>query len=332
MTAALSSTAQLAIIAIGRNEGERLRKCLQSAKAAGPEAVVVYVDSGSTDQSVALAIALGCEVVPLDLSIPFTAARARNEGFASAMRLAPGLRYVQLVDGDCEIAADWVATARAFLDTQDTVAAVCGRRRERYPQASIYNQLCDLEWNTPVGKVRSCGGDVMLRVQALQQAGGYRASLIAGEEPELCVRMRAHGWLVWRLDAEMTLHDAAMTRLGQWWNRSKRAGHAFAEGAALHGAYPEKHNVRETTSALLWGACLPLLLLVLACWQPAVLLTFLIYPLQVVRLARSSALRGSIAWWRAGFLVLGKFPEAQGVLSYWLHRALRQSSTLIEYK
>ena len=56
----------------------RLRQCLLSVGSA----TIVYVDSGSTDGSIACAQSLGVESCPeLDLSIPFTAARARNAGF-----------------------------------------------------------------------------------------------------------------------------------------------------------------------------------------------------------------------------------------------------------
>ena len=64
----------IGVVAIGRNEGDRLRVCLTSALRDSNH--VVYVDSGSTDGSVAMVRELGATVVELDLSIPFTAARA----------------------------------------------------------------------------------------------------------------------------------------------------------------------------------------------------------------------------------------------------------------
>src|SRR3954454_3545676 len=132
----------LGVIAIGRNEGERLRRCLTSV--VGREnCVVVYVDSNSTDRSVALARELGAEVVELDMSIPFSAARARNEGFAHLLRVAPDATFVQFIDGDCEVVGGWLDTARAALEAMPELAVVCGRRRERYPDKSIYNRLAD---------------------------------------------------------------------------------------------------------------------------------------------------------------------------------------------
>jgi len=320
------------VVAIGRNEGQRLSRCLISARRSGEP--VVYVDSGSTDDSVALARALGAEVVALDPTQPFTAARARNAGFLRLLEACPGLDYVQFVDGDCELSADWLATARDFLDGHPQAAVVCGRRRERHAGRSVYNRLCDMEWNTPVGETRSCGGDAMMRCTAFAAAGGYRAGLIAGEEPELCVRLRANGWRIWRLDADMTWHDAAMVSFGQWWRRSLRSGHAYAEGAALHGAPPEAHWVRECASALLWGLSLPLVILgFILLGGPAWAALLAIYPLQVLRLAlRSPSPAQPEAWWRAFFLVLGKFPEMLGVLRYFRQRLAGGAARLIEYK
>ena len=217
-------------IVIGRNEGARLLACLASLR--GQVRRVIYVDSGSVDGSVPAARGLGAEVLALDLAQPFTAARARNAGLGALIADPP--EFVQFVDGDCVLDAGWIATGLAGFAAHPRAVVVCGRRRERFPKVSIYNRLADLEWATPVGQADACGGDALMRFDAVQAVAGYRAGLIAGEEPELCLRLRRAGGEVWRLDAEMTLHDAALLRFGQWWRRSVRAGHAFAEGAPHH--------------------------------------------------------------------------------------------------
>jgi GT2 family glycosyltransferase len=324
-------SADIAVVAIGRNEGDRLERCLRSLQ--GRAGLLVYVDSGSTDGSVALAQGHGARVVALDMAQPFTAARARNAGWQLALQTLPTLRYVQFVDGDCEVAPAWVETACRFLDAEPRVAAACGRRRERFPERSVYNLLCDLEWNTPIGDAKACGGDVMMRASALAEAGGYREDLIAGEEPELCVRLRARGWRIHRLDAEMTLHDAAITHAGQWWRRTTRNGFAFAEGAHLHGAPPERHWVRESRSAWVWGLGIPALTavaMVLLGTRGAWLLT--VYPLQMLRMYTRLRLPPRARLAQAVFLVLAKFPEAVGQLKY-LARSWRGGpARLIEYK
>jgi len=324
-------TTGMGVVVIGRNEGLRLERCLASLVDAAQQ--VVYVDSGSTDGSVPMAQALGVEVVELDMSIPFTAARARNEGFACVQRLLPSLRHVQFVDGDCEVVGGWLPKAQAFLDAHPEVAVVCGRRRERFPQHSIYNLLCDLEWDTPIGEAKACGGDALMRADAFAEVSGFRADLIAGEEPELCVRLRANGWKVWRLPEEMTLHDATMTRFSQWWRRTLRGGYAFAEGAYLHGAAPEQHWLRESRRAWFWGLGIPLATVFASLVLGGVgLLLLLVYPLQVVRLARRGAGSPRENWLQAFFLVLGKFPEMLGQLKFLLNRFGARKSSLIEYK
>ncbi|MEO0929348.1 MAG: glycosyltransferase family 2 protein, partial [Pseudomonadota bacterium] len=255
------------------------------------------------------------------------ALRARAAVKGRLRDLAPDTDFVQFIDGDCELRDGWIATARATLAADPGLAVVCGRRRERFPDASIWNRMIDAEWDTPVGEAKACGGDALMRMSALAAVGGYRDDLIAGEEPEMCFRMRALGWRIRRIDAEMTWHDAALTRVSQWWRRSQRAGHAFGEGAALHGASPERYRLREVRRALVWGGGLPLLLLVGLLVTPWALALLLVWPLQMLRLA----LRGH-PWPEAVFLTLGKFPEAHGILSYWAARLLGRKRDLIEYK
>jgi len=276
---------------------------------------------------------MGVTVLELDPRIPFTAARARNEGFARLRALAPELQFTQFVDGDCELAAGWLQSAARFLATRADIVAVCGRLRERNHRASIYNLLCDIEWDLPEGETKSCGGIAMLRAEALERAGGYRADLIAGEEPELCVRLRAAGGRVWRLDADMASHDAAVSRFGQWWKRMVRTGHAFAQGAHLHGAGPDRYGIRECRSAWFWGLALPIGVCVLAlCWTAWALALLAIYPLQIVRLAARGRRTVRENLWHALFLVLGKFPEMIGQVKFLYHRVTHTQSQLIEYK
>lgn len=326
-----TDAARVGLVVIGRNEGERLRRCLDSLLV--PGRTLVYVDSGSTDGSVALATALGATVHALDMRQPFTAARARNEGVRHLRSLAASIEYVQFVDGDCEVVAGWLAAAKAFLDRHPDVAAVCGRLRERHPERSVYNLLCDLEWNTPVGEAKASGGIVMMRLTAWDQVHGFRDDLIAGEEPELGVRLRAKGWRIWRLEAEMAWHDAAITRFGQWWTRSVRTGFAYAEGVRLHGAAPERHWVREARKAWLWGAGIPVLVAFASVvFGPVALWGLAVYPLQVGRLGLRRGGTGRERWLRALFLVLGKFPEVLGQLKSALLHARHRRPGLIEYK
>ena len=309
-------------VVIGRNEGARLAACLASL--AGQVRRVVYVDSGSTDGSPDLARAAGAQLVALDMDKPFTAARARNAGLRALAADPP--EFVQFLDGDCELREGWIPRAVRFLDENLRAAVACGRRRERHPEASVWNRLIDAEWDTPVGEARACGGDALMRHDAVAAVGGFRADLIAGEEPELCLRLRGRGWTIWRLDAEMTWHDAQMLRFGQWWRRTERAGHAFAEGAHRFDTPQTPHWRRETRRALIWGAALPGVAVLGALLHPAALALLLAWPAQVLRLSRR------MGWERAVFTVLGKLPEAVGALRYHLNRRRGRATGIIEYR
>lgn len=310
-------------IAIGRNEGARLAACLASLNTQVRR--VIYVDSGSTDDSRDLARSAGAQVITLDLAQPFTAARARNAGLAVLAADPPEL--VQFIDGDCSLQPGWIDRATDFLDQHPQVAVVCGRRRERHPDASVYNALCDAEWDTPPGVADACGGDALMRYTPLAAVGGYRADLIAGEEPELCRRLRASGWAIWRLDTEMTLHDADLHHFSQWWRRSERAGYAYAQAATAIGTRDQPFRRREYLRLLLWGLGLPAFAIALAlALHPAGLGLLLAYPLQIARLTPKLGFR------QAFFTVLGKFAEAQGALRYHLRRLRRGQARLIEYK
>jgi hypothetical protein len=184
-----------------------------------------------------------------------------------------------------------------------------------------------------VGQTKACGGDALIRVLALEQVGGYRDDLIAGEEPELCLRLRAAGWNIWRLDAEMTRHDAAILHFSQWWRRQERSGYAFAQGAYLHGLTPERHWVWETARALLWGFGIPVAVLVaFAVFSFWGLLPLLMYPLQFLR--RLPEHRGPlpIRLQLTLFELLARFPESHGVLSFLCNLLLARRGRLIEYK
>ena len=319
----------LGVVVIGRNEGLRLIGCFDSL----PNAPVVYVDSGSTDGSVAAARQRHVEVVELDLGIPFTAARARNAGFAQLTRTCPDLKYVQFVDGDCQLLTGWTTSALAFLESRPDVAAVCGRLRERYPERSVYNWLCDKEWDRPSGEVRSCAGNVMMRVLALRNVNGFREDVIAAEEDELCVRLRAAKWRIWRLSDAMAVHDAAMLHFRQWWRRAFRAGYAFAQGAYLHGSTSDRHFVWESRRAWIWGLLLPLLcLLVAVALHPVGWTAFLIYPLQLLRLIANGSGSARDRARLAYFQLLARFPEGFGQLAFLRDRLLGLRPKLIEHK
>jgi len=330
-----------AVVVIGRNEGARLKRCLRSIPAGVP---VVYVDSGSTDGSAEFAQSIGINVLALDMSIGFTAARARNSGWRYIFDHHPDLEYIQFVDGDCEVDPAWLETACAALQAEPEMAAVFGRRRERFPEHSIFNRMCDDEWNVPVGIVASCGGDALFRVAALRAVGGYSDDLIAGEEPDLCLRLHRLGNYIRRIDAEMTLHDADIHSLGSWWQRAKRSGFAYTEHVLRHRGRSIPQWRRQLKSITFWGAAWPygmtIVSLTTAIWQPALgfgaLAALLMsYALQIARIAvrkHASGAKWGFALRYGALIILGKFAEFAGASQCWLGRKMQRQARIIEYK
>jgi hypothetical protein len=156
--------------------------------------------------------------------------------------------------------------------------------------------------------------------------------VIAAEDDEMCQRLRAAGGQLWRIDAEMTLHDAAMMRFGQWWRRAVRAGHGFAQLGALHPGY----FAAERRRVLVWALGLPLAAVAFAViWPPGVLAVLALYALSFARVARRFRgmgldLRPALGC--AGLITLSKFPNLQGMAIYWLRRLRGRDATIIEYK
>lgn len=321
-------TEALGIVVIGRNEGERLKLCLTSLPDGVP---VIYVDSGSTDGSPEAAEAVGASVVHLSTDKPFSAARARNEGFARLLDEHPETAFVQFIDGDCELLEGWLDLALERMREADDLAVVAGQRLERFPEASWYNELCHYEWDTPVGEADAVGGDAIYRAEAFKKVGGFDPMMMAGEEPELCLRLRAKGYHVERLDADMTLHDAAIHSFSAWWKRAVRSGYAYTLGALKHGV--DGYNVREVIRSLIWGGAYPLLIVVFLVFGPVLL------GLGLIAL-------GFVKWWRirkrvearfkkpgryAAFMMLTNVAEVRGIVRALVETVAGERS-ILEYK
>ncbi len=327
---------QIAFVVIGRNEGERLKKGLLAIQSLCPDSPVVYVDSGSTDDSVAFAASLSLHTVELDMSVPFTAARARNSGFERLMQDNPEISYVQFMDGDCELLSGWIETAVAKLEANQNIGIVSGRRIERYPEVSIYNELIDIEWNTPIGETLAVLGDMCVKVEAFQKVNGFDETIIAAEDDDFCLRVNKAGFKTFRLDADMSMHDANILTLSQWFRRSKRGGHGYANIHHIHGGAPLNYFNKQIKSVIFWGFLVPLAFLVCLFFAPwASLLIFFGYAASIVRLIfyrKKNKASLKIAIYYGILIFTGKVPEFIGMLQFYKNHLLSNKHQLIEYK
>jgi len=332
----MSDEVTMAAVVIGRNEGKRLEPALRSVQAAGLP--FVYVDSGSSDCSAGLAAGLGFHVLELDPARPFTAARSRNEGLDEALRQWPYLRYVLFLDGDCILDPAFPAAAAELLDREADAAAVTGHLSERFPDASIYNRLCSIEWRAPAGRIdnfAALGGIMAARASAVREVGGFNEQIIAGEDSELGVRLKLAGYAIVKIDRPMATHDAEILRFRQWWRRAVRGGHALAQRYAINGRSPLRDCRRELFSTFFWGLIVPLSALLLL-WPTRGLSLLLLagYALLGWRIYRHysrSGLSPSDAMLAARFTIYAKFANLVGVFRFFLNR-LRGRFRIIEYK
>lgn len=328
----------LSVVIIGRNEGDRLVRCLESVRSLHwPEGSVelIYVDSHSQDGSTGRAAALGASVVALT-GPPFTAARARNAGWQAAA--AP---LVLFLDGDTVVHPEFARRAAGELAARDEVAIVWGHRREINTAGSLFNRVLDLDWIYPPGICDFCGGDALVRRAALERVHGYDETLIAGEEPEMCRRMRALGHRILHVDAPMTGHDLAITRWAQYWRRATRAGYAYAEvserfrgsGVPFWEAEARGNRVRGTILLLTLPAAIAISAAAGSPWPV----------LGAGACLAALVLRSA---WKAGWktphwstrLLYGAHSHLQqipiffGQLRYLCHRSRGKRASLIEYK
>jgi GT2 family glycosyltransferase len=327
----------VAVVVIGRNEGDRLDRSLSSVSGQR----IVYADSGSTDGSPERAGAAGAEVIILSPEGGYSAARGRNAGIERLID-DPDIAYIQMLDGDCALEPGWIEAAAAALDADPRLGAVIGRLRERDPETTIYGWMCDLEWEVPAGPVLVFGGSVMLRADAIRGSGFYHAEMIAGEDPDFALRLGEAGWSIACLEAPMAVHDSAMVSFEQWWRRTMRAGHAFGELAARHPGPWGRSFRRSRSRILFWAGLLPLTLLAGlrltlvedVRWAWLIVAVLALFAGQFARVAwREARHHGRKRGMALSFFFLvGKYAELIGLLKYDFALRRGRQPALIEYK
>lgn len=331
-----NKNALVGIVVIGRNEGQRLFLSLKSMQAS--QCPVVYVDSGSSDDSIKIATPLTDIVHSLNSSRPFSAARARNEGFEKLISTFQNVKFVQFVDGDCILSNGWLDAATTALVELGSCAAVVGHLHESNPHLSVYNRLCALEWKSAPGDLTNfgaLGGISMIRTDVFKELNGFTENVIAGEDSEFGVRLSLAGYRVTKINHDMAIHDANMTSFGQWWKRSVRAGHAIGQRAAMNGNTIVKDCVQERKSTLFWGVFLPALALILLIptrgFSLIIVFAYVLLAIKVYLYRRKLGESASDAMVYARFIVLGKFANGLGLIKFFVNR-LKKRYEIIEYK
>jgi GT2 family glycosyltransferase len=333
----IESYPALSVVVIGRNEGNRLSRCLESVgRMRWPGSFeVIYVDSDSSDESPEQATKSGAQVVRLDTGTP-TAARGRNAGWKRAS--AP---LVLFLDGDTILDPDFPRRALEAVSADPSVAVVWGHCREIHPSASVYNRVLDLDWIYPPGITEFCGGNALVRRDVLERVGGFDESLIAGEEPELCRRIRECGHKILHIDAAMVGHDLAITSFRQYWKRGIRGGYAYADVAArFHGA-GEAFWVDEARRNMRRGAALivvPVASLVISVAAVSVVPALLAAGILAMLAVRTAHRAGwKCAKWSTRLLYgihshFQQIPILAGQLKCYMDRCKGRRGRLIEYK
>jgi cellulose synthase/poly-beta-1,6-N-acetylglucosamine synthase-like glycosyltransferase len=221
------TTGDLTVVVIGLNSAHTLERCFRSLQRAigalESDVRVLYVDGGSRDESTAIARRFGAEVIQLVTARP-TASKGRNAGWRAATT-----PLVQFVDSDTALAPEWLEQATRAIQADDRIASVFGQLQESNSSGSIYNEVCGCDWYIPPGDWRMCGGNALFRLNALREVDGSDEALAAGEEADLCWRLRQRGWRIVCVDAIMAHHDLGMSSLGAYWKRAVRSGYAYAE-------------------------------------------------------------------------------------------------------
>jgi GT2 family glycosyltransferase len=318
-----TTLSEIGVVIIGVNVERYLADCIRSVQSADyPRKLlkIVYVDGGSRDASVRVANEFeGVQVIELNDRHP-TPGRGRNAGWK---HLAAPL--IQFMDADTVLDPDWFQRACAALD--DSNPAVCGHRRERYPQKNVYHRFTEMEWHYETGPCRYFGGEVLVRRSVLETTGGFDEDLVAGEDPELSYRIRQNGWQILRIDAPMSIHDINMTTFRQYLKRAFRSGYAYAEIALRFIRNPEKLWLKESIRILV-KALLPICLVITGILSGntgwGILLGVLILVRPLFNLGRLK--RGSRQPWRyvllyAGHTALVVYPQFWGMMRYFWGRA-----------
>lgn len=270
----------LTIVVIGLNEAAHLADCFRSIYAAaaywsGGAQDVVYVDSGSQDESIELARRYADRIFAL--RSPISAAAARDVGLLNATG-----DYVLFLDGDMELDTFWWQCVSEYERNGTfprSVIGLIGMRHDIYVDETTRLRLGEQENVYRTGRARTArhiGGALLIRRDILLKAQGYQPDLRGSEEPDLYARLRGAGYDIWEIPCPFIRHHTPMP--ASWPRRVWRelfsnrldASFGLAFWRALTGGYIRGWLDIYRPTALVWCVDgITLLLLTSARWWGA---------------------------------------------------------------
>jgi len=217
----------LSVVIPTLNEEEGIAACLESVFTACsdiPGFEVIIVDSNSDDGTVDVAQEYPVTVLRLSPDERITPGAARYVGSAAACG-----DYILFVDGDMEIADDWLADARRFLSKNETVAGVGGYLNETDTDA--------------VKTVKTLNGVMLYDAEILAQSGGFDPDLYGYEDIELSFRLRSDGYELVKLPTVVATHTRPkdVPELRRRWQN----GYMFGFGQALRKFIRSPRNCKD---------------------------------------------------------------------------------------
>ncbi|MBY0422936.1 MAG: hypothetical protein K2Q06_11580 [Parvularculaceae bacterium] len=230
-------------VVVVRNDYPSTEEISKAAESGG--CVVFSVQKGG-EATPPMTPSLGVHVV--ESALGSGPGRMRNAGYRVLKKELPDIEFVQFLDDGFLLHPGWLDVASKFLQRRPEVAVAAGGAGSQ-----------DARPLRDGGEVRIVGRSFLIRAEAFEAAGGFRGDLLVNESADLCVRLRRRGAHLWMLADPMTTAGPASPK--SWWARARDDGYAFAHGARLHGAPPERLFVREHISGVAWGAVAPALVL-----------------------------------------------------------------------
>jgi GT2 family glycosyltransferase len=210
----MTVTPEVVVVVPAYNAARFLRSTLPALQRADRDTPVVVVDAGSTDDTAAVAVALGAHVIRLPQREG--PARARNAGVAETAE-----DVILFIDADCVAHPDVIDRVREAFRGEPHLVGLTGSYDANAPERNFFSEYMNLRHHFFHQRARranatfwaGCGA---VRRAAFLEVGGFDAERFPSpqiEDIELGVRLRRIGRT--RLDP-----DLEVTHLKRWNLRS----------------------------------------------------------------------------------------------------------------